>query len=143
MEIRARKVDIDRDIGSLSAWHINRGMPYADLRQLLPANGWIVDNVCAVFLYLTDSKFVFLDSMVSNPEASKERRGEGMRLCLDAMVKFCLENDIHVASFVTNINAVKQHSKEALERHAEHVTCVSGGQGYELFYWVNKEALVR
>lgn len=133
--MRARKIDIDKDIHFLSAWHLDRGMPYTDLRQLLPKNGWIVDDVGAVFLYLTDSKLAFIDSMVSNPAAPKERREEGLKLCIDELVRYCLENDIHAMSFTTNLDAIK--------RYAEYGQTVSGGQGYELFYWVNKEALVR
>lgn len=43
-------------------------------------------NICAGFLYKTDSTFCVLEFIVGNPNASKEQRAEGVDSVVEALV---------------------------------------------------------
>jgi hypothetical protein len=53
----------------------------------LPSTGFIVEGVCAGFLYSTDSNMCILEWVISNPNASKEARSEGLDDLIDALLK--------------------------------------------------------
>ncbi|MCK5016133.1 MAG: hypothetical protein KAS32_03595 [Candidatus Peribacteraceae bacterium] len=51
--------------------------------NLLSTCGFIVDEVCAGFLYFTNSKAAILEWIISDPTATKERRSKGLDLLID------------------------------------------------------------
>jgi len=54
--------------------------------DLMPETGLIVPNICAIFLYETNSKVCFIDGFISNKEVSDEKRDK----CLDLVVSSLL-----------------------------------------------------
>jgi len=55
--------------------------------EALPTTGFIIPDVCAGFLYSTDSSMCVLEWVISNPKASKEVRSEGLDDLIDALLK--------------------------------------------------------
>jgi hypothetical protein len=62
------------DLAEVNAWHRARGM--RELKpECVPRFGLIEPGLAAGFLYVTDSRIVFADGLVSNPEAPAKARG--------------------------------------------------------------------
>ena len=55
----------------LSSWFEQWNIA-TNITDLLPKTGFIVDGVCAIFLYETNSKVCFIDGFISNKLASEE-----------------------------------------------------------------------
>lgn len=119
------------DFATLEAWATKRGKSWTDMPGIFPTNGWINESA-AVFLYLTDSKLAFIDSMFTNPEHAKEQRAEGAKACIDELVKFAKANGVLIMSFISNVPTITGD-------YATHGEAVKMGEGYSHFYWFNKE----
>lgn len=58
----------DKDIETIMSWYQSRGLVVE--RSLLSSSGFIVDNTCACFLYLSLDNVAMIEGVVSNPMAS-------------------------------------------------------------------------
>lgn len=67
----------DKDLETLGNWWAAYNFPVVP-KESLPKNGLIIDNVCAGFLYCTDSNIAWLEFVVGNPSLSKEERKVGL-----------------------------------------------------------------
>lgn len=63
----------DKDYKVISEWWKGYNWP-AVPKEALPKNGFIVDGLCAGFLYCTDSSIAWMEFIVGNPAAIKEDR---------------------------------------------------------------------
>jgi hypothetical protein len=52
----------------------------------IPKIGFIVPDVCAGFLYQTDSSICLFDGFIANPEARGEKRKAGLDAVTDALI---------------------------------------------------------
>lgn len=50
--------------------------------EYLPTTGFIIEGVCAIFLYLTNSPICYIEGFISNKQVSDSKRDQ----CLDAVV---------------------------------------------------------
>ena len=69
------------DYWTLAAWWTDHDWPCLD-PEMLPKTGFIVEGVCAGFLYKTDSKIAWLEYIISNPKSDKEERNKGLDLVI-------------------------------------------------------------
>lgn len=53
--------------------------------ESLPTTGFIVDDVCAGFLYKTDSNIAWLEFVVSNKKANKEEKSKALNLLIESL----------------------------------------------------------
>ena len=92
----------------LKLWYGQWNVP--DVIDLLPETGFIIPGMCAIFLYLTNSKVSFLDGFICNKDIPKEIRN----ICLDKVVKAtCQLSDdkgYKLMSATTNLPAVIERS---------------------------------
>lgn len=65
----------------LQQWNIN-----PKLIDIFPPTGFIVPDVCCMFIYETNSKLAFLDEFISNRQADEELRNR----CLDRVTEMML-----------------------------------------------------
>ena len=72
--------------------------------KTLSTVGFIVPNVCAVWVYPTPSDFVYLENLFSNPDAI--RSGENVSKLIDAAIDFCRISDFKFLLSVTDHPAV-------------------------------------
>ena len=72
--------------------------------KTLSTVGFIVPNVCAVWVYPTPSDFVYLENLFSNPGAI--RSGENVSKLIDAAIDFCRISDFKFLLSVTDHSAV-------------------------------------
>lgn len=53
----------------------------------LPTTGFVIDDVCAAFLYKTNSKVCYIDGFISNKKAKKTIK----EYCLNRVIESCLQ----------------------------------------------------
>lgn len=82
-------------------------------RNMLPKTGLIIENICAGFLYKTDSDVALLEFIIANPESNKEERSEALDLLINNLVNIAKESG-YKAIFTS-----LQHTK-LLERYKKH-----------------------
>lgn len=74
----------------LKLWYKQWNLPI-DQIEILPNTGMVIDNICALFLYETNSSVCFLENFVSNKFIDEDIRQKGFYLICLAMeewVKF-------------------------------------------------------
>lgn len=79
-----RLIDLDKDYNSLATWWEARGWPVLP-KHSLPQTGYICNDICAAFIYKTDSTICFLEWIISDPKSDKDFRDES----LDLLIKHC------------------------------------------------------
>lgn len=79
----------------------------------LPTTGFIIDGVCAGFLYSTDSDFCLLEWVISNPEISKEERAKGLDLLIDTLLETAKEKGFRL------VFSTLEHPK-LIQRYEDH-----------------------
>lgn len=72
----------ESDYPLLCSWWFEHGWNPIPL-ELLPKMGYIVDDICAGFIYLNDSKFCHLEWIISDPRSSKKERDETLNVLID------------------------------------------------------------
>lgn len=94
--------------------------------DMLPRVGLVVDDICAGFLYQTDSKIAWLEFIVSNPKSDKYKREEA----LDLLISSCI-NQAKDMGFKAIFTSVK-HPK-LKERYVQHGFTVGDEGTTEMF----------
>ncbi len=72
------------DFNILQEWWTAHG--FSMTPAMLPKVGFIVEGVCAGFLYETDSAFALFEWVISNPASTKEERDVGLDLVITAAI---------------------------------------------------------
>lgn len=74
------------DYETVSGWWRAHKWPQVP-SNTLPPNGLIVDEVCAGFLYCTDSPISWLEWVVADPTAPREKRDAALDTLIDSLIK--------------------------------------------------------
>jgi len=74
-----------KDYEIICEWWKEYDYPIVPL-DCLPKNGLIIENLCAGFLYSTDSALCWLEFVVGNPKATKEERSKGLDELIEGLV---------------------------------------------------------
>lgn len=91
-----RKVDIQKDYEMLAKWWLHHG--WGDVPAIiLPKEGFIVNEICAGFIYQTDSKIAWIEYIVSDPASEKEYRAQSLDILIDNLIKRAKELGFLVA----------------------------------------------
>lgn len=107
MEARAFEL---YDYPMIEAWYRAQMEPVPPL-DLLPKNGFIVEDICAGFLYLTDSRLGIIDLYISNPDISKDYRDKALNLVTIEIINKAKEYNCRVLMATSNIAAVKRRTE--------------------------------
>ena len=92
----------------ISKWLTQWELPQHNL-EVLPPTGLIVDNIAAIFVYLTNAKICFLEGLISNREINKEIRDETADyLCKEILTYSKQCGFEYVASYSSNPKVVKR-----------------------------------
>lgn len=83
-ELTIRRYD-ETDFAVINQWWIAHG--WTMVPSMLPRIGFVVDGICAGFLYQTDSTFALLEWVISNPASEKESRRQGLDLLVEAAIR--------------------------------------------------------
>lgn len=63
-------------------WWGEQGWPKIP-KEMLPTTGWIIENVCAGWLYKANSAMAKLEWVVGNPSIPAEKRSEGLNILIE------------------------------------------------------------
>lgn len=77
----------ESDYETVVSWWQSRSWPVLP-REFLPATGYVVEGICAGFLYQTDSKIAWLEFIISNPATSPDDRAKA----LDSLIQHAVED---------------------------------------------------
>lgn len=81
-----RPIDFSKDYEILERWWKEHNwLPVHP--SLLPKTGFIVDEVCAGWLYKTDSAFALLEFVVSDKNAEKDRRDKALNILINSLLE--------------------------------------------------------
>ncbi len=81
---KIRQISLDQDYKTLSQWWEQRGWPVIPQVMLSPS-GFMANEVCACFLYKTDSPIMWLEWTISDPKSDKSLRDSS----LDELLSHC------------------------------------------------------
>lgn len=100
----------DTDYPDLVKWYQtwNEACPPQDM---LPANGFIIPEICAGFLYLTDSKLGIIDCYISNPEVSPIVKNKFLNVLTVEILACAKQKGCRALMATTKINAIKKRSE--------------------------------
>jgi len=107
--IRAYK---QSDYEILSSWWRGWSWPLVP-KECLPQTGYIIDDLCAGFLYKTDSSIAWMEWIISNPKADKFVRGEALDVLIVSLIEKAKEQGF--SSIFTSSN--KLSFKDRLIKH--------------------------
>lgn len=101
-----------RDYARVAGWWESAGFePLAP--DALPQYGFVVNDICAGWLYRTDSSMAVIEWIVADPESDKEQRSQA----LDALLDKLLETARGVG--ITRIFTSANHPR-LIERYERH-----------------------
>lgn len=82
MEVKRYQPELHQE--QLISWYNQWNIPLECI-ELLPTTGLIVENVCALFWYETNSKVCFIENMICNKEAEETSRILGLNMVCKAV----------------------------------------------------------
>jgi hypothetical protein len=80
---------------------------------MLPKTGFIIEGLCAGFLYKTDSEIAWLEFVISNPKSDKELRNEALNILIEKLI-----NEAKQSGFKVIFTSV-EHTK-LIDRYKNH-----------------------
>lgn len=93
MEIEVEKIN-ETHLPLLNSWASYFGLP-AMPSEFLPEYGFLISiskvKVLAGFLYCTDSEIVFIENIISNPDANKDQKRSAIEKLLDTCALYAKE----------------------------------------------------
>lgn len=72
------------DYALISTWWLQHGWSPVSF-EMLPKIGFIVNDICAGFLYINDSRLCHLEWVVSDPDSGKQERSESLAILLNVL----------------------------------------------------------
>ncbi len=105
-----------KDFEQIKSWGEKWGADYQE--DQFPKHGFIVDDVCAYFIYSTDSSVCFLENLVRNPNADIGDKFDALGHVIEACFAKAHELGFKIAYATTdNISAARRaRSHGALAR---------------------------
>jgi N-acetylglutamate synthase-like GNAT family acetyltransferase len=101
----------ENDYNLLCSWWFEQGWSPVSL-ELLPKIGFIVNDICAGFLYINDSKICHLEWIIADPRSSKEERSTALDTLIDMLVLTAKEYGCNTVFTATkHENLIKRFKK--------------------------------
>ena len=101
---------VDTDYPEIVNWHMAWEKPTPP-QHLLPKNGFIIPEVCAGFLYLTDSSLGIIDIYICNPKVPKYERNKYLNILTTEILTLAKQLGCKSLLATSNIDAIKKRSE--------------------------------
>lgn len=106
----------------LYEWWIGHGWPPVPV-EALPFTGFVVKDVCAGFMYKTDSSIAFMEFIVSNPQANPMAVGRGIKMIVEAIQKEASSRGFtSLLTFINKKSLGKMYERSGFKKTDEHMT---------------------
>lgn len=86
IELKLREFNKEKDLKLINKWYGDWSMSQVP-EWFLPEIGYVVEGVCAAFMYKTDSKVAYMENVISNPDAPHELRALAVGMLGDQIFK--------------------------------------------------------
>lgn len=83
-------INLDTDYDLISSWYTKRNLN-VPTRDSYSKIGFMAGNVCAAWLYQTDSKYCLIENAISDSDSTKEQRDQATDMLLEMMIKTATE----------------------------------------------------
>ena len=128
--VKCRPIDFSRDYDTLQKWWKGHGS-LSPRPEHYSKTGFMVEiegrQICAGFLYKTDSTICLFEFMVCNPESSKEDRKTGLEYLIESVKNKAKEfgyNWIYISIAAKPfIKKLETAGFKILERNQVHMFC--------------------
>lgn len=97
----SRTFNPDIDLGEVKGWWEDHAGPFPHMESLISRTGIIIPNLCASWLYLTDSNMSFLGWTVSRPDAPVRDVHRGIKQVYEELAELAKENGTKVIMSLT------------------------------------------
>ena len=101
----------DSDYAMISSWYTKRNMKPMS-RDLLPAFGFIVEDIAASFMYVADGKLALLEGSITNPSQPKEQRTQAMLQIFTGLTSHAKELGLKRMYSVTRLPVIADYAKQ-------------------------------
>jgi hypothetical protein len=98
------------DYSQLTRWFKHREMNVPPI-ELLPNHGYIMDDVAAGFIYLTNSAVAIIDCYIANPESDKNTRDKALNWITIHLIAYAKNSGCRLIKSDTKIKEVITRSK--------------------------------
>lgn len=98
------------DMEQVNEWYAYRQKPVFP-HSMVPGTGFIVDGVCAGFLYRSDSGMCWLDSFISNPLVPAAERAKALDAVTDALIQCAIDDGFSMIVAMTKSEAIRVRCK--------------------------------
>ncbi len=98
------------DYEMIKIWTQKNGQP-VPYPQMLPQTGYIEDNICAGFLYQTDSSICIIEHIVVNPDVDKEIRNKALNELIECLILEAKSMNYQTIIAFSDMGAVIERSK--------------------------------
>lgn len=101
------------DYELLNSWWKDHGWTSPGL-DMLPPTGFIVNNVCAAFLYKTDSPIAWMEFIISDKKADKDIKDKSLDILVDVIIEEAKKSNFKIVFTSSNhsnlISRLKKHN---------------------------------
>lgn len=93
--MQIREFDFKNDYHVICKWWRDHNWMCVP-KDCLPKTGYMIDNVCAGFLYKTDSKIAWMEYIISNKDSNKDERNQGLDMLITKISDVAKESDYKI-----------------------------------------------
>lgn len=101
----------DSDFETVQEWHLKHGTCLND-RSLLPSVGFIIEGLCAGFIYMTDSGVSFIEGYITNPDSSLKDRSRGLDIITECLISHAKIMGAKLIKCETRFNGIRRKAEK-------------------------------
>lgn len=112
----------DKDYTTVCGWWLARGWPVAP-KHCLSTTGLIVPEVCAGWIYKSDSSIAWMEWIISNPNTESTKRAEALDVLIDALVAQAKDGGFkHIFSSISHPSLMARYEKHGFQATDKNMT---------------------
>ena len=101
---------VGTDFDQVRGWYEKRGISFND-RNVLPGVGFIVDNVAAGFIYMTDSNIAFIEGFIANSDTDEMARDSALDVISECLIAHAIVMGCKYIKCETKIKSIELRAK--------------------------------
>lgn len=111
MNLEVRKANLETDLPEINSWYEQWKTPRVP-DWWYPEDNYVIDGVIFASYYKTNSKLVFLENVISNPNCPSEIRKAGLGLIGEHIFSLAKEQGFKAVIGTTTNHSVADNAKD-------------------------------